>query len=107
MARPIRIEYRGAFYHVTARGNERKRIFFNKADYQKFKEYVSGAQDKFNLFLHCYMLMTNHYHLILETPEGNLTKVMHYLNGSYTNYVNRRRRRSGHLLQWKKGTSMK
>ncbi|MBW1862673.1 MAG: transposase [Deltaproteobacteria bacterium] len=99
MARSIRIEYRGAFYHVTARGNERKRIFFNEADYQKFKEYVGRAQDKFNLFLHCYMLMTNHYHLILETPEGNLTKVMHYLNGSYTNYVNRRRRRIGHLLQ--------
>ena len=54
MARPIRIEYRGAFYHVTARGNERKRIFFNKADYQKFKEYVSGAQDKFT-WSHCRM----------------------------------------------------
>jgi len=61
MARPIRIEYKGAFYHVTARGNERKRIFFNKTDYLKFKEYVIKAQDKFNISLHCYMLMTNHY----------------------------------------------
>jgi len=99
MARPIRIEYKGAFYHVTARGNERKRIFFNKTDYLKFKEYVIKAQDKFNISLHCYMLMTNHYHFILETPEANLTKVMHYINGSYTNYVNRSKQRSGHLFQ--------
>jgi len=99
MARAIRIEYTGAFYHVTARGNERRRIFFNKIDYQTFKEYVSKAQDKFNIFLHCYMLMSNHYHLILETPEANLTKAMHYLNGSYTNYVNRRKGRDGHLFQ--------
>jgi REP element-mobilizing transposase RayT len=98
MARPIRIEYKGA-YHVTARGNEKKRIFFNKFDYKKFKEYVSDAQDKFNFSIQCYMLMSNHYHLILETPEANLTKVMHYINGSYTNYVNRRRGRNGHLLQ--------
>jgi len=55
MARPIRIEYKAAFYHVTARGNEGKRIFFNKSDYQRFREYVSEAQDKFNISLHCYM----------------------------------------------------
>ncbi len=61
MARPLRIEYKGAFYHITARGNERKRIFFSKADYEKFKDYLGKAQDKYGYLLHCYMLMTNHY----------------------------------------------
>jgi len=99
MARPIRIEYGGAFYHVTARGNERKRIFFSISDYKKFKEYLREAQDKYGYMLHCYILMPNHYHLVLETPDGNLSKVMHYINGSFTNYVNRRKARSGHLFQ--------
>ncbi len=99
MARALRIEYEGAFYHITARGNERKRIFFSKADYEKFKDYLSIAQDKYGYLLHCYMLMTNHYHLIMETPNANMSKVMHYVNGSYTGYLNRRRKRSGHLFQ--------
>lgn len=99
MARPLRIEYKGAFYHITARGNERKRIFFSKADYDKFKDYLGKAQDKYGYLLHCYMLMTNHYHLLIETPNPNMSKLMHYLNGSYTGYINRRRKRSGHLFQ--------
>lgn len=99
MARPLRIEYEGAIYHVTARGNERSKIFFTKKDYLKFKEYIAEAQTKFNFLLHAYVLMTNHYHLIIETPDGNLSKIMHYLNGSYTTYVNIKRKRSGHLFQ--------
>ena len=99
MARPLRIEYKGAFYHITARGNERRRIFFSKADYDKFKDYLGKAQDKYGYLLHCYMLMTNHYHLLIETPNPNMSKLMHYLNGSYTGYINRRRKRSGHLFQ--------
>ena len=99
MARPLRIEYKGAFYHITARGNERKRIFFSKADYEKFKDYLGKAQDKYGYLLHCYMLMTNHYHMLIETPNPNMSKLMHYLNGSYTGYINRRRKRSGHLFQ--------
>jgi len=99
MARPLRIEYEGAFYHVTARGNERKRIYYSKADYEKFKAYLEEAQDKYGYLLHCYVLMTNHYHLIIETPRANLSSVMHYINGSYTNYINIRKRRSGHLFQ--------
>jgi putative transposase len=99
MARPLRIEYEGAFYHVTSRGNERKRIFSAKSDYSKFKEYLGGAQEKYGCVFHGYVLMTNHYHVVLETPEGNLSKVMHYINGSYTNYFNRRMNRSGHLFQ--------
>lgn len=99
MARPLRIEYEGAFYHITARGNERKRIFFGKGDYDKFKEYLLEAQDKYGYRLHCYVLMGNHYHLVIETPNGNMNKVLHYINGSYANYINRKRNRNGHLLQ--------
>jgi putative transposase len=99
MARPLRIEYEGAFYHVTSRGNERRKIYYAKSDYEKFKNYLRDAQEKFGFFLHSYVFMTNHYHLLIETPEGNLNKLMHYMNGSYTNYLNRRRKRSGHLFQ--------
>jgi putative transposase len=99
MARPLRIEYEGAMYHITARGNERGRIFFSKKDYQKFKEYLEAAKSKFGLSLHAYVLMTNHYHLIIETPGKNLSRIMHFINGSYTTYVNIKRKRSGHLFQ--------
>jgi len=99
MARPLRIEYEGAFYHVTARGNERKEIFQTKKDYERFKGYIIGAQDKYDFLLHCYVLMTNHYHLIIETPKANLNKIMHYINGSYTTYFNRNQGRNGHLFQ--------
>lgn len=99
MARSLRIEYEGAFYHVTARGNERRAIFFTPADYKKFKHYLKEAQDKYRYILHSYVLMRNHYHLLIETPEANLGKVMHYLNSSYTTYINIKRKRSGHLFQ--------
>ena len=72
MARPLRIEYEGAFYHVTARGNERRKIYFTKSDYGKFKEYIEGAQEKYGCLLHVYVFMTNHYHMILETPNANI-----------------------------------
>jgi putative transposase len=99
MARPLRIEYEGAFYHVTARGNERKPVFFASSDYRRFKEYLKEAQDKHHCLLHAYVLMTNHYHLLIETPEGNLGRVMHFINASYTNHFNRKHQRSGHLFQ--------
>ena len=95
MARPLRIEYPGAYYHVSARGNDRKRIFFTKRDYLKFSEYIAGAQDKYGCLLHAYVFMTNHYHMILETPEANISKVMHFLNGSYTNYINKNKKKHG------------
>jgi len=86
-------------FHVTARGNERGKVFFTKADYRKFKEYLREGQTKYGFILHCYVLMTNHYHLLIETPEKNLIRIMHYLNSSYTTYVNIKRKRSGHLFQ--------
>lgn len=99
MARPLRIEYEGALYHVTARGNERRKTFFSRRDYEKFLEYVVEAKAKFGIILHGYVLMANHYHLIIETPERNLSRAMHHINSSYTTYVNVKKKRSGHLFQ--------
>ncbi len=99
MARPLRIEYEGAIYHVTARGSERGKIFFSKRDYEKFKEYLAEAREKHGFILHSYVLMTNHYHMIIETPEKNLSRIMHHINSSYTAYTNIKRKRSGHLFQ--------
>ena len=69
MARPLRVEYEGAFFHVTSRGNERKEIFSSAEDYEKFKTYLYEAREKFGYKLHAYVLMTNHFHLLIETPE--------------------------------------
>lgn len=99
MARPLRIVYEGAFYHITARGNERKNIFLSRKDYEKFLSYLKDALHKFGMVLHAFILMTNHYHLLLESPKGNLSRFMHGLNSAYTTYFNIKRGRSGHLFQ--------
>ena len=99
MARALRIEYEGAFYHVTSRGNERKKIFTTRRDYEKFKEYVSEAKKRFGFVLHCYVLMSNHYHMLIETPNKNLQIIMHHINSSYSTYTNTKRKRCGHLFQ--------
>ncbi len=99
MARPLRFEYKGALYHIHARGNERRKIFFTDADYQKFKDYIAGAIEKYHCLVHCYVLMGNHYHLLIETPEANISSVMHYISGSYATYINTKRGRNGHLFQ--------
>ncbi len=99
MARPLRIQYEHAVYHITGRGNERKKVFITKADYQRFKEYLHQTADRYGFILHAYVLMGNHYHLLGETPQANLSAVMHFLTGSYTTYFNRKRGRSGHLFQ--------
>jgi putative transposase len=99
MARPLRIEYAGAFYHITARGNDRKKIFLSVQDYDKFLSYLSEACRKYGVILHTYVLMGNHYHLIVETPGANLSVFMHSINGAYTTYSNIKRKRSGHLFQ--------
>ena len=99
MGRPIRIEYKGALYHITSRGNERRKIFLDEKDRTQFLRILADYYDRYGILIHAYVLMDNHYHLILETPKGNLLKVMHGLNGSYTGYFNRRHGRVGHLLQ--------
>jgi REP element-mobilizing transposase RayT len=99
MARPLRIQLAGGLYHITGRGNERKNIFFTKKDYEKFREYIRSASLRYGFILHCYVLMRNHYHLVGETPKANISAVMHYINTSYTTYINKKRGRSGHLFQ--------
>lgn len=99
MARPLRIAFPGAFYHVTARGNEQKAVYRSKRDREKFLEYLETATERYHAIIHAYCLMDNHYHLLLETPDGNLSQIMHHINGAYTSYFNAKRARSGHLFQ--------
>jgi putative transposase len=99
MARPLRIAFPGAFYHVTARGNERKAVFKSKRDREKFLEYLESATESYQAVIHAYCLMDNHYHLLLETPAGNLSRIMHHVNGAYTTYFNVKQARIGHLFQ--------
>ncbi len=99
MGRPLRIEFPGALYHITSRGNERKNIFHDDSDRLRFFEFLKDYHDRYGILLHSFVLMDNHYHLILETPKGNLLKVMHGINAGYTGYFNRKYERSGHLFQ--------
>lgn len=99
MARPLRIAYPGAFYHITSRGNERKDIFKTDIDREKFLTYLESATRRYGAVIHAWCLMINHYHLLLETPAGNLSEIMRHINGAYTTYFNIKRKRSGHLLQ--------
>jgi putative transposase len=99
MGRPLRIEYPGALYHITSRGNERKQIYLDAGDRLKFLAILEDYHDRYGTLIHSYVLMDNHYHLILETPKGNLLKIMHGINGGYTGYFNRKYGRSGHLFQ--------
>ena len=99
MARPLRIEYPGAFYHITSRGNERKAVFKSERDREKLLFYLGSATERYAAIVHVYCLMDNHYHLLMETPAGNLSQIMHHINGAYTTYYNTKRERSGHLFQ--------
>lgn len=99
MARPLRISYPGAYYHITTRGNEQKDVFKSRRDREKFLEYLSSASERYGARIHAYCLMSNHYHLLLETPEGNLSQIMRHINGAYTIYFNVKRKRAGHLFQ--------
>lgn len=99
MARPLRIEYPGAFYHVTSRGNERKAVFKSRRDREQFITYLESATERYGAVIHVYCLMDNHYHLLVETPLGNLSKIMQHLNSAYTLYFNTKRKRVGHLFQ--------
>jgi putative transposase len=99
MARPIRIEYAGAVYHVTARGNERKAVFRDDDDRGRFTEALAECAERFGLVVHAYCLMPNHYHLIVETPRANLSGSLGWLQTTYSIRFNRRHDRSGHLFQ--------
>lgn len=99
MARPLRIEFPGALYHVISRGNERQSIVRDDADRQKRLDWLRRSVEVYGWRLHAFVLMSNHDHLFVETPEANLSAGMQHYNGGYTSYFNRRHRRAGHLFQ--------
>ena len=99
MARPLRLEYPGAIYHVTSRGNEKRPIFKDDQDRHTFLDLLEAVNRRYHCICHAYCLMENHYHLLIETPEGNLSLGMRQLNGVYTQFFNRRHLRTGHLFQ--------
>ena len=99
MARPLRIEFAGALYHVISRGNERAAAVRDDSDRQKRLHWLRRTVETYGWRVHAFVLMSNHEHLFLETPEANLSAGMQFLNGSYTSYFNSRHRRAGHLFQ--------
>ncbi len=99
MTRPLRIEYPGAVYHITSRGNEKKPVFKDDQDRENFLNTLQHVNKRYNWMCHAYCLMTNHYHILIETPDGNLSLGMRQLNGVYTQLFNKRHQRTGHLFQ--------
>jgi len=99
MVRALRIEYPGAFYHVMNRGQRQESIVQDDVDREQFVGLLERMAGLFRVPVHGYCLMTNHYHAILETPEGNLSRAMHWLHVSYAGYYNRRHHCSGHVFQ--------
>jgi putative transposase len=99
MARHLRIEYPNAFYHVYSRGNQKQPIFFSDDDRFFYLRILGKAAERLSARVHVYCLMPNHYHFILETPLANLSQIMHFINTSYSVYLNLKHGRCGHLFQ--------
>lgn len=99
MARHLRIEYPGALYHITARGNDRRPIFETDDDRKHLLELLAEGIERYGVHLYAYVFLTNHYHLCAQTEHANLHEFMHYLNTAYTVWVNKRNRRTGHLFE--------
>lgn len=99
MTRPIRIEYPGALYHVTSRGNARQKIFLDDKDRLEFLKVLHEVITRSRWLVHAYCLMGNHYHLLIETPQADLSRGMRQLNGIYTQRSNKLHDRVGHIFQ--------
>ena len=99
MARPVRVDVAGGWYHVTARGIERRRIFEDRRDHAHFVEVLAAMGARYGVELHAYVLMGNHYHLLIRTPQANASAALQWLNVSYSVWFNRRRGRVGHVFQ--------
>ena len=99
MARPLRLEYPGALYHVTSRGNAGQKLYRNDKDRLYFLELLGGIVERLHWLCHAYCLMDNHYHLVIETPQGNLAKGMRQINGIYTQRCNWKYKKTGHVFQ--------
>lgn len=101
MPRISRIQFPGAFYHVISRGIERRSIYHSDRERERFLEFLKDSQEKFQIRIFAYCLMDNHYHLLIQIKEANLSQMMKYLNGSYATYVNAKRKRVGHVFAYK------
>jgi putative transposase len=99
MARQLRVEFEGAVYHVTSRGNQRGKIFWDNQDRERLRTILERTKERYSYLLHAYVFMDNHYHFLLETPRANIRQIMQNINTSYTVFVNRKYNRSGHLFQ--------
>ena len=99
MARPLRVEFEGAIYHLCTRGNARQRIFRDDRDRAHFLDLLEQSRRRFEVSVICFVLMTNHVHLLTQTHRANLGRWMHWLSVAYTVYFNRRHRACGHLFQ--------
>jgi putative transposase len=99
MPRPQRIEYENAFYHVMNRGRGRQTIFHSDEYFQAFLAALAEAQQRFGCVVHAYCLMSNHYHLLIETPNANLSRIMRHVNGVYTQRYNRLQQTDGSLFR--------
>lgn len=99
MSRPLRIEFPGAWYHIMNRGRRRENIFSTPEDYQSFIRVLQEAADLWNLKIAAYCLMSNHYHILVQTPDANLSRGMRHINGIYTQRFNRRREIEGQLFR--------
>jgi len=99
MSRPARIGFAGAVHHVMARGDRREEIFRDDRDGGKFLGYLAEGAERYRVKVNCYVLMENHFHLLVMTPEGNLSQWMHQLKTAYTVYFNLRHQVVGHLFQ--------
>ena len=98
MARPLRLDFADATHHITSRGNERKDIFHNDRDREKFLEYLAETVRRYGWLITAWVLMSNHFHLVLETPSPTLSAGMQWLLGSYSQWFNKKHKRSGHLF---------
>jgi len=99
MARPLRIEYPGAWYHVMNRGRKSEKIFHDRHDYQVFVDLLEESSEMWNIRVAAYCLMTNHYHILLQTPDGNIARSMRHINGVYTQRFNRKHSCDGQLFR--------
>lgn len=99
MARPLRLEFHGALYHITSRGDGREDIYLDDGDRESALAVLAEVVKRFNWTVHAYCLMSNHYHLLVEPPDGNLAQGMRQFNGIYTQRFNRRHGRVGHVFQ--------
>src|SRR2546423_7709696 len=99
MARPLRVEFADAIYHLCTRGNARQRIFWDDRDRGRFVELLTESARRFGVSIFCFVLMENHVHLVAQTHRPNLSRWMHWLTVAYTMFFNRRHRSGGHLFQ--------